>query len=92
MGGRRSTDTVKSYVFSSLPLKAEGQPESFDGWTSALEAWLAGAHSGSGDGNEAETLSTAQFLHDLTVARGKLLELLQHTSSSPAEVAAAQAT
>lgn len=94
MIGKRSIDSVKSFVFSSLPLKAEEQPECFDGWSSAVEAWLAGGTldaSRSRSEESGSTFNAADFLHALTVARSQLMGLLQHTSSSPVEVAAAQA-
>jgi hypothetical protein len=87
MGSKRPTDFVKSFVFSSLPLKAEHQPERFDGWSSAVEAWLAGSDGSSSSG----VITASDFLKALTVARGQLLGLLQVTSSSAAEVTAAQA-
>lgn len=86
MGSKRPTDIVKSFVLSSLPLKAENQPERFDGWSSAVEAWLAGSGSSSSSG----VTAASDFLKALTAARGQLLGLLQVTSSSAAEVTAAQ--
>ncbi len=92
MGGRRSVEVVKSFVFSSLPLKAENQPERFDGWCPAVETWLA--DSTWGDQNKINTGPTTQnalqFLKALSAARGQLLGLLQVTSSSAAEVTSAQ--
>jgi len=90
MGGRSSTDIVKSFIFSSLPLKAEDQPERFVGWSSAVEEWLGGDQDGVQKGSKDAPLSTSEYLHELTSARGKLLSLLQVTSSSSTEVAAAQ--
>lgn len=92
MGGRRSIEIVKSYVFSSLPLKAENQPERFDGWSPAVETWLAGSTWGQiGSDNDVSSISNAsEFLKALTAARGQLLGLLQVTTSSAAEVTAAQ--
>jgi hypothetical protein len=87
MGSKRPKDVVQSFVFSSLPLKAENQPERFDGWSSAVEEWLAGS-----DGSSSSGVSTASdFMKALVMARGQLLGLLQVTSSSAAEVTAAQA-
>lgn len=92
MGGRRSIEIVKSFVFSSLPLKAENQPERFDGWSPAVETWLAGSTWGEqGSGNDdSATPSASEYIKALTAARGQLLGLLQVTSSSAAEVTAAQ--
>jgi hypothetical protein len=88
MAGSKDNDIVNSYIFSGLPLKAnENQPERLDGWSAAVEAWLA-----EGDGSSSTGFGSAgDFLKALTEARGRLLGLLQLTTSTSAEVTAAQA-
>lgn len=92
MGGRRSLEIVKSYVFSGLPLKAEDQPERFDGWSPAVETWLEGSawDDSSSKHDVSSSPSASEYLKTLTAARGHLLGLLQTTGSNAAEVAAAQ--
>lgn len=88
MAGSKENDIVKSYIFCGLPLKAnESQPQRLDGWSAAVEAWLT-----EGDGSSGTGFSSAgDFLKALTEARGRLLGLLQLTTSTAAEVTAAQA-
>lgn len=87
MGKDKAMDIVRSFVFCGVPLKAENQPERYDGWSSAVEAWLAGDN----DSNSSGVTTASDFMKSLTAARGQLLGLLQVSSSSAAEVTAAQA-
>lgn len=73
---------MKSFVCTSIPLKAGHTPQHLDGWSDAVNSWLAeGPHAGS----EAEA-----YMASLSSARSQLLKLLQAPSSSAAEVTAAQ--
>jgi hypothetical protein len=88
MGKENSQETVRSFVFSDLPLKAEQHLDRSDGWSTAAETWLAEAAKTC---NAAESFSdVSKYLKELRQSRSQLLGLLQTTSSSPAEVTTAQ--